>query len=389
MAGIYIHIPFCKQACYYCDFHFSTSLKNKNSFLQALKKEIELQKEYLFPQSGVGFSPEINTIYFGGGTPSLLSPSELMEIFDTLHKHFKVATDAEITLEANPDDLVSKKIKELKSTPVNRLSIGIQSFYDEDLKLLNRAHNSQEAVSTVKAAQDEGFENITIDLIYGIPTLSNEKWKHNLYSAFELEVKHISSYCLTVEPKTALAHLIEVGKMKNVDEQKNAEQFEIMLEEMKKNNFVQYEISNFCKNNYFSKHNSNYWLKETYLGLGPSAHSYNVNSRQWNISNNVLYIQSLEKKQLNFEKEILNTTQQYNEYILTSLRTMWGTDLKYIEQQFGKDYLSYCLNEVSKYSITGDIENRDNKLFLTDKGKLFADKIASNLFFVGKNVATI
>ena len=383
MAGIYIHIPFCKQACHYCDFHFSTSLKNKDSFLKALKKEIELQKEYLNPLGGA-VGDEIQSIYLGGGTPSLLSQTELMDIFDSLNKHFKISADAEITLEANPDDLISNKIKEFKGTPINRLSIGIQSFYDEDLRLMNRAHNSKEALFAVKASQDKGFENITIDLIYGIPTLTNEKWKHNLRTAFELEVKHISSYCLTVEPKTALAHLVKEGKIKNVDEQQSADQFEIMLEEMRKNNFVQYEISNFCKDGFFSRHNSNYWLKELYLGLGPSAHSYNGNSRQSNISNNALYIQALEKNKIPYEEEILTTSQRYNEYVLTSLRTMWGTDLRYIADHCGKDYLVYCLNEAEKYIRTDEIKNEKNKLFLTDKGKLFADKIAGNLFFIDK-----
>jgi oxygen-independent coproporphyrinogen-3 oxidase len=390
MAGIYIHIPFCKQACHYCDFHFSTSLNNKDYFLKALKKEIELQKEYFnrYPLGGPkpGSRAEINTIYFGGGTPSLLSQTELMVVFEALHKNFIIKPDAEITLEANPDDLTSTKIKEFKNTPINRLSIGIQSFYDDDLKLMNRAHNSKEALSAVKASQDKGFENITIDLIYGIQTLTNEKWKHNLRNAFELEVKHISSYCLTIEPKTALAHMVKEGKIKNIDEQQSADQFEIMLDEMRKNNFVQYEISNFCKDNFFSQHNSNYWLKENYLGLGPSAHSYNGISRQWNISNNALYIQSLEKNKISFEEEVLTTSEHYNEYILTSLRTMWGSDLKFIEDRFGKDYLSYCINEVEKYIGTGEIINEENKLFLTDSGKLFADKIASNLFFIDKKV---
>ncbi len=389
MAGIYIHIPFCKQACHYCDFHFSTSLKNKDPFLRSLKKEIELQNEY-FNSSTLQSESRIRvdvvrSIYFGGGTPSLLSYSELMGIFETLNQHFKISSDAEITLEANPDDLTSKKIKELKDTPINRLSIGIQSFYDEDLKLLNRAHNSKEALSAVKTSQDKGFENITLDLIYGIPALTNEKWKHNLRTTFDLEVKHISSYCLTIEPKTALAHFVKDGKIKNVDEVQGAEQFEIMLDEMQKNNFVQYEISNFCKENFFSRHNSSYWLKETYLGVGPSAHSFNGNSRQWNISNNALYIQSLEKNQLNFYKEIITTKQKNNEYILTSLRTIWGTDLIYVAEHFGKNYLTYCVNESAKYIDTGEVENKENKLLLTNKGKLFADKIASNLFFVEKN----
>src|ERR1035437_6504932 len=366
MAGIYIHIPFCKKACHYCDFYFSTSLKNKDAFLFSLKKEIELRKNYLG-------TTKISTIYFGGGTPSLLSESELMYVFDTLNTYFEIDLDAEITLEANHDDLKLTKIKELKHTPINRLSIGIQSFYDEDLLLMNRAHTSKEALSVVQTVQDAGFENITIDLIYGIPTLTDEKWKSNLQTAFDLQVKHISSYCLTVEPKTALANFIKSGKVKNVDEQQSIEQFEIMLEKMKQNDFIHYEISNFCKENYYSRHNSNYWLKENYLGLGPSAHSYNGLTRQWNISNNALYIQSLEKNKLNFEEETLTIAQKYNEYILTSLRTIWGTDLKFISTTFGTDYLTYCLNESEKYIAEGKLLNQKNKLFLTDKGKLLAD----------------
>jgi len=381
MSGIYIHIPFCKQACNYCDFHFSTSLKNKEAFLTALKKEIELQKDYLSLDSAIGKTTKnISTIYFGGGTPSLLSSNELIQLFDALNKQFNIASDAEITLEANPDDLTKQKIKELKSSPINRFSIGIQSFYDEDLKLMNRAHSSQEAISAVKGAQDAGFENITIDLIYGIPTLSNHNWRNNLQNAFLLDVKHISAYCLTVEPKTVLAHQVKTGQVKNVDEQQSAEQFEIMLEGMKQNKFTQYEISNFCKEDYYSKHNSNYWLKEKYLGLGPSAHSFNGESRQWNVSNNALYISALEKGKLNFEKELLTETQCYNEYVMTSLRTMWGTSLNYIQANFGKAYYDYILKEAEKYITSKDIVNDENKLYLTDKGKLIADRIASDLF---------
>jgi oxygen-independent coproporphyrinogen III oxidase len=373
MAGIYIHIPFCKQACNYCDFHFSTSLKNKDSFLKALQKEIEIQKDYLGTK-------KIATIYFGGGTPSLLSQIEILSIFETLHKYFDIDADAEITLEANPDDLTNEKIKELRATPINRFSIGIQSFYDEDLQLMNRAHNSTEALNAIRYAQDNGFENISIDLIYGIPTLTEHKWRNNLQMAFASNVKHISAYCLTVEPKTALAHAVKMGKIKNVDEDQSAEHFEIMLEGMKENNFIQYEISNFCKNKYFSKHNSNYWLKEKYLGLGPSAHSYNGLNRQWNISNNAIYIRELENGILKFEKEELTIGQRYNEYVLTSLRTMWGTDLAYIDNHFGKEFSTYCIKEAEKYIATKDLLNEKNKLFLTDKGKLIADRIAGDLF---------
>lgn len=376
MSGIYIHIPFCKQACNYCDFHFSTSLKNKDAFLSVLKKEIELQKNY-FTSKG----ETVNTIYFGGGTTSLLSQQELLEIFDGLNKHFSIAADAEITLEANPDDLTSEKIKQLRDTPINRLSIGIQSFFDEDLRFMNRAHTSQMAIDSVKAAQDNGFKNITIDLIYGTPTMSNENWLSNLNKAFTLNVQHISCYALTVEPKTALDHFIKTGKSKNVDDEKTAQQFEILITEMKRNDFIQYEISNFCKEGFYSKHNSNYWLKENYLGLGPSAHSYNGKSRQWNVRNNNLYIQALEKGELNFEKEILTPDQQYNEYILTSLRTIWGTDLNRVKQ-FGESYLASCMKEAGAYINSGAIIQKESHLHLTDKGKLLSDKIASDLFVV-------
>lgn len=373
MAGIYIHIPFCKQACHYCDFHFSTSLQNKSSFLNALKKEIALRKKYLENET-------ISTIYFGGGTPSLLSKIELMDIFDTLNQHFMIHPEAEITLEANPDDLTELKINELKDTPINRLSIGIQSFFDEDLKLMNRAHSSEEALKAVKVAVENGFENITIDLIYGIPTLTHHNWRNNLQIAFALNIKHISAYCLTVEPKTALAHQVKTGSVKNVDEQHSSEQFEIMLEAMHNNDFVQYEISNFCKEGAYSKHNSSYWLKEKYLGLGPSAHSFNGSSRQWNVSNNALYIQSLDKGELNFEKEELTINQCYNEYILTSLRTIWGIDLDYLEQAFGSRYLSFFITDAEPYIQSGHVLNEEKKIYLSDKGKLIADKISSDLF---------
>jgi len=375
MSGIYIHIPFCKQACHYCDFHFSTSLQNKNTFLLALKKEIELRKDYLIGN-------KISTIYFGGGTPSLLSLKEISDIFDSLTNYFSIDADAEITLEANPDDLTKEKIKELKRTPINRLSIGIQSFFDEDLKLMNRVHDSAEAKASVKFAQEAGFKNITIDLIYGIPTLTNENWKKNIATAFSLNVQHISAYCLTVEPKTAFADFVKKGKIKNVDEQKSAEHFEIMIAEMKINGFYQYEISNFCKEGFYSRHNSSYWKQEHYLGLGPSAHSFDGVSRQWNIANNNSYTQSLKKNEILFEKEILTKEQRYNEYILTSLRTMWGTDLDYIKNNLGNDLLNYCLEEAKLYLLSGNLKQMENKLYLTDKGKLFADKIASDLFKV-------
>ncbi len=373
MAGIYIHIPFCKQACNYCDFHFSTSLKNKDAFLSALKTEIKFQKNYLGTAT-------ISTIYFGGGTPSLLFQNELMDIFSALHTCFNIASDAEITLEANPDNLTKEYIASLKNTPINRLSIGVQSFCEEDLKFMNRAHDSNEALNAIKLSQDGGFENITIDLIYGTPSLTHQHWQNNLQIAFALTIKHISAYCLTVEPKTALAHQIKSGKIKNINEQHGSEQFEILVASMQSNDYIQYEISNFCKEGFHSRHNSNYWLKENYLGLGPSAHSFNGTTRQWNVSNNATYIKFIQNGTLNFESEELSTDQQYNEYILTSLRTIMGTDLNFIDSRFETSYLSHCLKESEKYIRSGHLVNGGNKLFLTDKGKLFADKISSDLF---------
>jgi oxygen-independent coproporphyrinogen-3 oxidase len=374
MAGIYIHIPFCKQACHYCDFHFSTSLKNKAAFVNALKKEIELQRNY------INTSEIVTTIYFGGGTPSLLSKDEIEGILEQLFKNFNINDTAEITLEANPDDLTLEKLNDLKTTAINRLSIGIQSFFDEDLKWMNRAHTAEQAALVVKLAQDSGFDNISIDLIYGTPTLSNENWKGNLQKAFDLKVKHISAYCLTIEPKTVLGHKLKNKIIENIDEQKSAIQFENMLVEMKKNNFVQYEISNFCIGDNYSKHNSNYWLQQNYLGLGPSAHSFNGNSRSWNIANNALYIKALENNTIDYTEEILTKKQHYNEYILTSLRTFWGADLKYIEESFGKKSREYCLKEARLHLSNNLLLLQNNKLILTDKGKLLADKITSDLF---------
>ncbi len=376
MAGIYIHIPFCKQACHYCDFHFSTSLKNKQSFIAALIKEIALQQNYL------QHSEIINTIYFGGGTPSLFSKYELAIILEQIYKHFSINNEAEITLEANPDDLTMEKLHELKSISINRLSVGIQSFFDEDLKWMNRAHTAEQASRVVKNAQDKGFDNITIDLIYGTPTLSNQNWEENLQTAFDLKINHISAYCLTIEPKTVLGHKLKNKIIEHIDEQKSAAQFEKMLLEMKKNNFVQYEISNFCRGNNYSKHNSNYWLQQSYLGLGPSAHSFNGSSRRWNIANNSLYIKALENNAINYTEEVLTKEQQYNEYMLTCLRTMWGADLTYIEEKFGKHILDYCLKEAQPHFLNNNILQQNGKLFLSEKGKLLADKITSDFFLL-------
>lgn len=375
MSGIYIHIPFCRQACHYCDFHFSVSLKNKKEFIQALKKEIVLQKDYLGTKN-------ISTVYFGGGTPSVLSEGGLLDIFSELSKYFSIDAGAEITLESNPDDLSKEKLKALARSPVNRLSIGIQSFSGEDLKLLNRIHSSGQAFRSVKESQDAGFKNITIDLIYGIQTLSNEQWKKNLAQAFALEVQHLSCYALTVEPQTALASFISKGRIQPVSVEKTAEQFELLMDETEKNGFVHYEISNFSKEGFISKHNSGYWQGAHYLGLGPSAHSFDGSSRQWNVKSNSAYISSLQKNVLPFEKEILSEKQRYNEYMLTSLRTMWGVEIKKVERTFPGEIHSYFMRSIKKPIQENLLECKGEQLLLTRKGKLFADKIAGDLFVV-------
>lgn len=312
----------------------------------------------------------------------MLSIDEVTGVIDMLSKHFSIDVDAEITLEANPDDLSKEKIIELSKTPVNRLSIGIQSFRDEDLKFLNRIHTANDAIASVKNAQEAGFNNITIDLIYGIQTLTNDQWRNNIQQATMLGVPHISSYSLTVEPKTALSSFITRGQVADIDPQKSAEQFEILMDEMSKENFVHYEISNFCKEGLYSRHNSNYWKGEKYLGLGPSAHSYNGSTRQWNVKSNSAYINGIEKNIIPFEKEELTESQKYNEYILTALRTIWGVDLNLIKQSF-PDYIFSHLEKEMKPFLDQEMIFRDlEKLFLSNKGKLFADKIASSLFFV-------
>lgn len=373
MAGIYIHIPFCKQACHYCDFHFSTSLNTKDRFIIALLKEIELQKNYL---QGEG----IKTIYFGGGTPSILSGNEINKIIDELKRHHKINSDAEITLEANPDDLSVSKIHDLAKTPVNRLSIGIQSFFDEDLQWMNRAHNATQAKQCIVEARNAGFKNITIDFIYGTPTLSDKNWLSNLNTISELNIQHLSAYFLTVEPRTALASFIKKKKMMPPDEEQASRQFEMLMKYASENGFIHYEISNMGKEGFISQHNSSYWKGEKYLGLGPSAHSYNHISRQWNISNNNIYIQSIEKNKVPYEIEVLSTTQKFNEYLLTSLRTIWGCDTEYIRRSFPEKYYYNLMEGIHVYILQELIHKQHHILRLTNKGMLLADHITSQLF---------
>ena len=372
MSGIYIHIPFCKQACHYCDFHFSTSLKKKDDLLNALVKELELRKDEFKNQT-------VETIYFGGGTPSLLTKDEIELIINSVYKNYKVIENPEITLEANPDDLSKEQINSLASTEINRLSIGIQSFFEDDLKLMNRAHNAKEAKQCLDEATKH-FQNISVDLIYGIPGLSNERWIENIETVLSYNIPHISSYALTVEPKTALETFIKKGVIKNVDDDLAQEQFHILIEKLEAAGFVHYELSNFGKPEYFSKNNSAYWLGKPYLGIGPSAHSFNGNERGWNVRNNSKYIKSLEQNIVPIETETLSITDKYNEYVMTGLRTVWGVSLEKVEQDFGQQYKNYLLEHSQKHINEHLLYLDNNKLLVTKKGKFLSDGIASDLF---------
>lgn len=373
MAGIYFHIPFCRQKCHYCNFFSVASEKNKVLFLEALTKEIRLQKNYLGNEI-------VETIYFGGGTPSILTADEINHLFQKIQTNFSISDKAEVTFEANPDDLTKSYLKSLKGTPINRLSIGVQSFFVDDLEYLNRIHSANQAYNSVKEAQEAGFQNISIDLIYGIPTLSETNWYKNLEVFFELNLPHLSAYALTVEPKTALEVLIRKQKTKPVEEELILYHFKILLDQMKQNGYIHYEISNFCKEPYFSLHNKNYWFRKSYLGLGPSAHSFNGDSRQWNVSNIEKYISKVTSVSIPSEIEELSINQKYNEYILTTLRTIWGSDSNYILKQFGVSYLNDFKKGIEKYIVDNKVYIDEHRYYLTDSGKLFADGIASDLF---------
>lgn len=380
MSGIYIHIPFCKQACNYCDFHFSTSMKKKDEMVLALAKEIQMRKSEFEDE-------EIETIYFGGGTPSRLQIADLRLLIDSIYENYEVAKNPEITLEANPDDLLPilsfrrNLFEEYKSIGVNRLSIGIQSFFEDDLKLMNRAHNSAQAKKCLEEAT-KYFDNISIDLIYGIPNMSNEKWKQNIETALSFGIPHISSYSLTVEPKTALYKLIQTGKIDKLNDEVAQAHFQILVETLGKKGFIHYELSNFGKENYFSKNNSSYWLGKKYIGIGPSAHSYDGISRSWNVSNNALYLKSLTENKRECEIEILSKNDLYNEYVMTGLRTIWGVSLERIEFEFGSKYANYLNKQVQKFTQDGLLYIENNILKSTPKGKFLTDGIASDLFIV-------
>ena len=378
MAGIYIHIPFCKQACNYCNFHFSTSLQLKDELIAAMIKEIHLVTE----KANHSSEKELcETIYFGGGTPSLLSIKELNNILASLFSKFEIAKDAEITLEANPDDITAEKLQLWKKVGINRLSVGVQSFLDQELVWMNRAHSSADSLRCIDEIKNAGFSDYSIDLIYGSPLLNNQDWLNTIDTVINKNIPHISCYALTVEPKTALHKMIAQNKKESVDAEKQAEQFVLLMNQMEQAGYEHYEISNFSKPGRRSKHNSSYWQGKKYYGFGPAAHSYDGIKRKWNVSNNALYIQSLKKNSIPSEEETLTSTQSINEYIMTSLRTIEGLDLEKINSLFGTNHINQLLNASKKYIQSEKIIQQNNRLILTKQGKLFADGIAADLFF--------
>ncbi len=375
MAGIYIHIPYCKQACTYCDFYFTTTFSSRGKFLNALLKEIELQKHFF---SG----NKVNTIYFGGGTPSILEKKELSDILNALHKTFAVAGDAEITLEANPDNLTEDYLKELKEVGVNRLSIGLQSFKDSELIEMNRSHNALQSTEAIKKAQLSGFENISIDLIYGTSWTNEEEWATQLDEVIKFNVQHISCYQLTVEEKTVLHHKIKTGIIAQPDDERTEKQFLILIDKLRDAGFVHYEISNFGKPEFFSKHNTGYWKDMAYLGLGPSAHGYNGNKRYANVANVHNYCEALEKGSAWFATEDLTPKDIYNDLVLTGLRTVFGIGLPLIEKKLDQSFVNYFQRKAQPFIQRGDIIKEGYVYRLKEESFLFADKISSELFYI-------
>ncbi|WP_298717500.1 radical SAM family heme chaperone HemW [Chitinophaga sp.] len=374
MAGIYLHIPFCKKACHYCNFHFSTSPQLRGEMVECIAAEAVLQRGYLDGQP-------VATIYFGGGTPSLVGPGAIQRLLDTVRAHYEVLPDAEITLEANPDDLTPESLRAFRATGVNRLSIGVQSFFEEDLKWMNRAHHAQQSIDCLKEARAAGFDNFSIDLIYGGPTLTDERWLANIRQAIDLNIPHLSCYALTVEPGTALDHFIQHHKIPAIDPDRAAKHFGMLMEELDKAGYEHYEISNFALPGKRSRHNSSYWQGKHYLGLGPSAHSFNGTSRQWNVANNPLYIQSIKKEMVPFEIEMLSPSMALNEHIMISLRTEAGCALNTVEERFGADKKSQLLAASREFIRKGWMRQDGDRLTLTREGKFFADGIAAALFF--------
>jgi oxygen-independent coproporphyrinogen-3 oxidase len=378
MAGIYLHIPFCKKLCHYCDFYHVISEGDHGEFINTLLKEAELRTNYLEKNS-------VSTIYFGGGTPSVLSPGEIDIILNNLQKNFSVSSDSEITIELNPDDVSLEYLKELKKTGINRISLGVQSWHDEDLKFLNRRHTALQATNTLKDSFKAGFENVTIDLIYGIPGMGIDKWTENLDTALSFDIKHLSAYHLTIEHGTVFGKMKEKKSFVEVEEEESASEYNVLIEKTESAGFIQYEISNFGKEGYFSVHNTNYWKQVPYLGLGPSAHSFNGYSRQWNIRDLKKYIKAVNKNKIFYEREELDLKKRFNEYIMTSLRTIWGVDLEYIEKTFEKEGCDYVINLSGKFINYGLMKQEKNTLVLTNQGKMISDNIISEFMMPADN----
>jgi oxygen-independent coproporphyrinogen-3 oxidase len=377
MAGLYIHVPFCRQACYYCDFHFSTNTTYRPEMIASLVTEMRLQQAYLSGEP-------LETIYFGGGTPSLLDENELTAIVAAVRECFTVESDAEITVEANPDDLTTDKLKTLSRIGVNRLSIGIQSFHDAALTFFNRAHNAADSSRCLSDAREAGFTNISIDLIYGIPGQGDRIWRENIAKACSFSPEHISAYALTIEEKTVFGRRYARGQFTPTTEEQVATQFELLMEEMRGRGYEHYEISNFSRPGWRSRHNTSYWEQKPYLGIGPSAHSYDGRSRQHNVANNSLYINSIGAGKVPFEREVLSRETLVNEYIMTRLRTSDGLDLSRLKAVHGFDLLEHHRPYIAQLTSLGNIKIEGDTLRLTNPGKLLADKISSDLFVISE-----
>ncbi len=372
MSSIYLHIPFCKQACHYCDFHFSTSLKHKDAMVQAICKELEMRKEEL--------PNKVENIYFGGGTPSLLNSKDLDSIFNTIYKNFSISEEPEITLEVNPDDIRKRVLEDFKSVGINRISLGVQSFFEEDLRLMNRAHNAKEAKESIELIKTH-FDNFSIDLIYGMPAMSNSRWEENISIALNYDIPHLSCYALTVEPKTALERFIEKEVIPPIDDELAASHFDILYHILTSKGFEHYEFSNFGKHGFYSKNNLAYWTGKPYLGIGPSAHSYNGNEkRQWNIKNNVKYIKSISSNSLPNTSEILTKSDQYNEFVMTRLRLKNGINLEELKTRFGQNYFDYFILHIQPHLDEERLEIYKNHAYVTPNAKFLSDGIASDLF---------
>lgn len=375
MTSIYLHIPYCKRKCTYCNFHFKISQRDKMKMIKSMQIEITQRKDYLKGQ-------KVSSIYFGGGTPSILTTSDIKKLLKNIYQNHQINKDAEITIECNPEDLTVSKLSTYKKIGVNRLSIGVQSFDNTDLQFMNRSHNSEKAIQSIKLAKDLGFNNISIDLIYGLPNQTLKKWEKNLDIMFSLDIQHFSAYTLTVEKKTTLYHLVEKGKVKQLSEDNVINQFNLLQKKAKEQGFIHYEISNFGKEGRFSKHNSSYWKNKHYLGIGPSAHSYNGKHRRWNLSSNTNYISNIEKKSIYFKEEKLSLSEKYNEYIFTSLRTIWGVDVFIIKKRYGNNIKCHFLKEIIKWQVNKHVKCNSNIYTLTSKGKIVADSISSDLFII-------